>query len=69
LNLHCERGDYVLASIPMLRDAEAYPLRNEIWRILEIETNFDTMSINYLLQDTGAYQTTDGSTRDRRILC
>lgn len=53
-NLHCERGDYVVASYKMLPDENGLPLRNQIWKILEIG-NSDAFTISYLLKDTGQY--------------
>lgn len=50
-----ERGDYVVASCAALRDEAGQPLRNQIWRVLEVRRDFDACSMSYVLQDTGGY--------------
>lgn len=54
-NCLIERGDLVAASAAMLTDDEGLPLVNQVWRVLEVERNFDDFAIGYLLYDTGAY--------------
>lgn len=82
LNCHVERGDYVLAGYNALRDEQGEALKNQIWRVMEIEKNLDAFTIHYLLQDTESFWPDDpiiydgtysvgsyaGRTRNRRDL-
>ena len=55
LNCHVERGDYVVAGYTVLFGDDGNPLKNQIWRVLEIEKDLDDFTIRYLLQDTGVF--------------
>ncbi len=55
VNAACTRGDYVVGSVGALRDEEGLPLKNQIWKVLEIDKHYDNFTIGYFLQDTGQY--------------
>jgi len=58
---HCyiEKGDYVVASCHLLRNNSGGLLKNHIWRVLEVERDFDNYTISFKLLDTEAYYPED----------
>jgi hypothetical protein len=81
-NYHCEQGEYIVGSCHILNDENNLAMKNQIWRILEIERQLNTQSLRLLLQDTGSWYPIapiyydgesligqyNGRTRDRRRL-
>ncbi|MFZ5585464.1 MAG: hypothetical protein ACOZHQ_06000 [Thermodesulfobacteriota bacterium] len=56
-NLHLEKGDPVLLSLPWLCDPLGRPLANQIMRVLGLEPQLDRGVIAFTLLDTGGHRT------------
>ncbi len=56
-NLHLERGDAALFSLPWLADELGRPLVNQIVRVLSMEPQLDRGNVRFTLLDTGFAKT------------
>ena len=52
-NFFVGRGDLVVASNPLLRDAAQQPIFHQIWKVLEIDKPLMALTPQFVLQDTG----------------